>query len=301
VKVSSMLTVSTIVLIGLVHSGEAPSNPPVPPETFPGLPRVFRLSERILTGYEPKPNGGLESLKTLGVKTIISVDGAKPDVEAAKKLGMRYVHIPIGYDGVPSESQRAIFKVMKELDGPFYFHCHHGRHRGPAAAAIALRADGTADAKAAENVLVRCGTGKEYEGLWRSVAEYMNPAPGEKLPELHETTKLNDLSDAMAVIDRAFEHVDLMRKAGWKTPPDHADLSLDHELLILGETLRTAARLNAKGYGDDMWLRMRESEALSFKMRDDIKKGEFPAAGEKFESIKQSCTVCHKLYRNKKQ
>jgi protein tyrosine phosphatase (PTP) superfamily phosphohydrolase (DUF442 family) len=292
--------IALTVFVTVACAGEPASKSELP-ETHPGLPRVFKLSERIHTGYEPKPNGGLESLKALGVKTIISVDGAKPDVEAAKKLGLRYVHIPIGYDSIPIQSQRAIFKVVKELEGPFYFHCHHGRHRGPASAAIALRADGTADAKAAEGVLVRCGTGKEYEGLWKSVAEYMPPPPGTKLPELHETTKLNDLSDAMAVIDRTFDHVELMRKAGWKTPPGHADLSLDHELLILGETMRTAARLNAKGYGEDMWLRMRESESITFNMRDDVKKGALESASMRFDELKQRCTSCHKMYRNAKK
>jgi hypothetical protein len=34
-------------------------------------------------------------------QTIISVDGARPNVDAAKKEGLSYVHIPIGYNGVP--------------------------------------------------------------------------------------------------------------------------------------------------------------------------------------------------------
>ena len=48
----------------------------------------------------------MKRLADMGVKTILSVDGKTPDVEAAKKLGMRYVHVPIQYRGI-TESERA--------------------------------------------------------------------------------------------------------------------------------------------------------------------------------------------------
>lgn len=52
------------------------------------------------------------------MKTIVSVDGAIPNVEAAKAHGIEYVHIPFGYDGVPEETQKAILEVMKNREGP---------------------------------------------------------------------------------------------------------------------------------------------------------------------------------------
>ena len=41
------------------------------------------------------------------MKTIISVDGAKPDLKSARKQGIRNVHIPIGYTGVPEHAALA--------------------------------------------------------------------------------------------------------------------------------------------------------------------------------------------------
>ena len=67
-------------------------------------------------------------------------DGGKHSVlllEAGPEDRYPWIHIPIGYDGIPLESEAAIVRAMKETEGPVYFHCHHGLHRGPAAAAIA--------------------------------------------------------------------------------------------------------------------------------------------------------------------
>src|SRR5262245_5214765 len=75
------------------HSGE------IQPLEVPGLHNVFRVSERVYSGSSPDGDAGFAALEKLGVKTIISVDGAKPDAEAAGRHGLRYVHLPFGYDG----------------------------------------------------------------------------------------------------------------------------------------------------------------------------------------------------------
>ena len=54
----------------------------------------------------------------LGVKTVISVDGAKPDVDLAKKHGMRYVHLPHGYDGVPDDRAKELAKAVRRPGRP---------------------------------------------------------------------------------------------------------------------------------------------------------------------------------------
>src|SRR5262245_46397548 len=67
----------------------------------PTLPNAFRLHTKVISGGQPDGELAFAKLKELGVKTIISVDGARPEVELAKKYGLRYVHLPHGYDGVP--------------------------------------------------------------------------------------------------------------------------------------------------------------------------------------------------------
>ncbi len=114
-------------------------------------------------------------LAKLGVKTIVSVDGIAPNVEAAKKYGMRYVHVPIGYDGIDESAQALLTRVATDIKGTIYIHCHHGKHRGPAAAAIVCRVDDGRPAEAAMIILEKAGTGKEYPGLWRDVEQFTKP------------------------------------------------------------------------------------------------------------------------------
>ena len=83
----------------------------------------------------------LEAHMIPGRKTVLTLDGAQPDVETAKRHGLRYVHVPIGYDGIPAARALELAKTFQTLEpsGPIFVHCHHGKHRGPAACSIALR------------------------------------------------------------------------------------------------------------------------------------------------------------------
>jgi hypothetical protein len=81
------------------------------------LPNAYRVHERVISGGLPEEGAAFQELESLGVKTIISVDGARPDVALAKAHGMRYVHLPHGYDGVPNQRMLQLAKAVRELPG----------------------------------------------------------------------------------------------------------------------------------------------------------------------------------------
>jgi protein tyrosine phosphatase (PTP) superfamily phosphohydrolase (DUF442 family) len=112
----------------------APSKELVPATVHPlkadGIENFYQLTDRLFSGSQPEGDAAFAALKERGIKTIITVDGAKPDVETAKKFGIRYVHLPIGYDGVPTNQAGRMVKAAEALPGPVYIHCHHGLHRG---------------------------------------------------------------------------------------------------------------------------------------------------------------------------
>jgi len=56
------------------------------------LPNAVRVHAKVISGGLP----ALEELRSLGVKTVVSVDGALPDLASAEKCGLRYVHLPHG-------------------------------------------------------------------------------------------------------------------------------------------------------------------------------------------------------------
>ena len=134
----------------------------------PRLDHAYRLTEKLFSGAEPRGEAAFTALKELGVKSIISVDGRTPDVELARKFGLRYVHLPIGYDSVPVARSLQLAKAFQEFDGPTYIHCHHGMHRGPAAAATACVVAGLFNNDEALAAMKKAGTGDNYIGLWHS-------------------------------------------------------------------------------------------------------------------------------------
>lgn len=260
----------------LAAAFDEPEQKPVPrtggptSKTYPALHNLIAVTERIYSGGEPAGEEAFESLDRLGVKAIVSVDGATPDVSAARSHGIRYIHIPIGYDGVPAEAGAAIARVMRDVDGAVYIHCHHGKHRGPAAAAVACIASGAADGRQALAILEQAGTGQEYPGLWRDVAAYKPPPAGAKLPELHETAKVGSLAAAMSNIDRTFDALKLCQKSNWQAPEDHPDLVPRAEAALVRQQFRESARLLMKDHDARFKAWLAEAEATASKLETAI-------------------------------
>lgn len=268
----------------------------------PAVHHLIQASPRIFSGAAPETGDEafFAALAARGVKTIVSVDGARPDVETARRYGMRYVHVPFGYDGVPDESALQIASAMEQTTGPIYFHCHHGQHRGPAAAAIALRLEtGCTGAEAAE--LMRFAeTDPKYKGLWRDVEGWTPPATDAQRPELHEIAPVGDFTAAMAKIDRVWDRVKLLQAAAWRTPADHPDLVPAQEAKILAEMQAAlSGALSAEQQADAEFMRLLlagQNEAVALQAA--LEKGDATAAEQRFAALRKSCAACHDLYRN---
>lgn len=308
-KGTGMKTVGCGILLlafGLIGLGyPAPAGSPKPLPAFPkkvavplgGLQNVFQVGERMYSGSEPHGEEGFRTLAKMGVKVIVSVDGARPDLELAKKYGLRYVHLPIGYDGIHEPAGAALANLTRALSGPFYIHCHHGKHRGPAAAAVACLAAG-ADGDTALEILKQAGTGKEYAGLWRDVKNYRPPAAGAKLPLLVEEAKVESLAAAMAKLDRQFDHLVLCQQAGWKTPGDHPDLEPVQEALLLFEGFREAGRNLDKDRDNTFRVWLAEAEESARALQTSMKSGRPAEAARHMDAVKNACSRCHAKYRN---
>lgn len=277
----------------------APTLPKRLADDLPGVHNVLHASEGIFSGGEPEGDEGFSSLAGLNVKTIVSVDGARPEVEAARKHGIRYVHIPIGYAGVPQSAALALARVARECEGPVYIHCHHGRHRGPAATAIACIAAGNTQTRAALQILDMAGTGQEYAGLWRDVERFSSPPADTEFPELVEVARVESLVAAMASVDRHWDGVKACRDASWQAPQDHPDLTPLQESLLLREALHEASRTIPDGKFDAQfrqWLEV--AETLATQIEFDLKQSLYDEVEKEVQLLEQSCKHCHARYRN---
>ena len=273
------------------------------------LHNVFRLSDNIITGSEPTGQAGLEAVAELGVRTVVSVDGKAPDVEIAQALGMRYVHIPTQYKGLTDEEIDHLAKTFRELEGPFYVHCFHRRHRGPAGAAIGrIVIDGVPREQAIAEMRQYSGTSKKYEGLYRTVATRNIPTaqetqameydfPGRKL--------LEGVAGSMVPIARTHDWLEILGELNWQMDPEHPDIDAYNEARMMSEAF--AAGPSFADYQDKpedfraMWATaMHASAELTEDLRrfnnGDLELG--AAAREQFKIVQQSCTDCHSIYRN---
>lgn len=306
-----------LLAIGLIASAVAGSTnnpdaklpPTVKPLTIPGVHNLFSLGTNIYSGSAPDDDAAFAAVAKLGVKTIITVDGAAPNLELAHKYGMRYVHLPHGYDGIDAETEAKLLKAAKTLPGPILVHCHHGMHRGPAAAAVICMGEQGWTPEQGEAWLHKAGTGSNYTGLFETVRRFRPPSPSElKLisPELPEVVKVSGLVDAMVAIDERWDSLKAIRKAGYKAPPEHPDVQPAHEALILREHYREAQRLpESAAHGEKFLEILKKEESQVAELEKYLRQFEAHGAAEvrenldaSFEKIGRTCSSCHKEYRD---
>jgi len=281
-------------------------NPLVDP---PGIHNLFAVGTNLFSGSSPEGDEGFAALAKLGVKSIITVDGAKPDLERAKKYGMRYVHLPHGYDGISTNLQLQLAKAGEALPGPIYVHCHHGKHRGPAAlAVICMSRDGWSPAQA-EAWLTAAGTSTNYAGLFDVVRGFQKPSAErlKALPsEFPETAAVSGLTEAMVGIDERWEQLKAVRVAGYQTPKNRPDISPANEAVILWEHYREAqrlpdsARLGAEFVGrlKTAEAEVKEAERLLRLFAAEAKPDLRAQLDKSFDAIAKSCSSCHKVHRD---
>lgn len=268
------------------------------------LHNAYRVTDKVLSGAAPENEQAFKDLEALGVTTIVSVDGAKPDVETAKRYGIRYVHLPIGYDGVEQLEGEQIAKALHELPGPVYIHCHHGKHRSAAAVAVACVLNGSLEPEQSESVLKTFGTGRNYLGLWKA-ARRAKPMKPEALREVKvdfvEQAQIPALAARMVELDKSWERLKSVRKNDWKSPADHPDLDPAHEALQLQEHLHESGRVEdfaARPADYRRLLKNGESGAAALRAALAAKTVDRAAVEAAFTTVSNSCIACHKSYRD---
>lgn len=275
---------------------------PLTPLQLDSIHNALQWSLNIISGSCPDAEAGYKALAARGVKTIVTVDGAQPDVAVAKKYGLRYVHIPVEYSGIAHEDALKIIRAVRDLPGPVFIHCHHGKHRGPAAAAIVAITLANYSNDQAAAALKQSGTGENYKGLWALVKGFKPPTKDE-LDKADKTfpekATMGGTVGAMISIDNRFDGMKAIKGAGWKSTPEHPDLDAAHEALLLREAFRELARLpQTAKYPADYADMIAKSEAAAADMEAAIRAGDSAKATAAFTTIQANCGSCHKVYRD---
>jgi len=271
------------------------------------LPNAIRLHARVISGGQPEGEAGFKELHDLGIKTVISVDGAKPQLALAEKYGLRYVHLPHGYNGIPATRATELAKAVRDLEGPIYIHCHHGKHRSPAAATVACVATGLLDPLAATSVLKLAGTSENYQGLFQSAAAARridNAILDALESEFSPIAQLPPFAEAMVNLDLTFDHLKRFTTTDWKPLPDHPDLDPAHEALLLTEHFTEMLRLESVAKEPEAFRTLlQQSAADAQQLQELLLKRRTSSVNsdeinQRFKRVSENCTNCHRQFRD---
>lgn len=272
------------------------------------LPNGYQVNDRVLCGGLPADDAAFAELAALGVKTVVSVDGAEPNVTAARQAGLRYVHLPHGYDGIADARVRELARALRDLDGPVYIHCHHGKHRSPAAAAAALIALGRMTNAEAATWLKQAGTDPNYRGLYATV-DRTKPLTREAIDaaadRFPERAEVESVVAAMVDLEHRFDELKAASQG-----ERYADAA--HAALLIRERYREILRTGgAEGKPEAFHSLMKAGEAAAARCEEACRVGETarsegraPSAEQQatiratFDRVRENCVACHRTYRD---
>ena len=289
-----------VLLIGIAACSRPPAPEPERPKPADVVHNLRPLGEDLWSGATPEGDESFQALRDLGIKTIISVDGTRPDVGRARRFGIRYVHIPVGYGGVPSDEAFRLAEGARVLPRPIYVHCHHGRHRGPTAAALMRRCgpNGWTEDEAVA-FLQAAGTDPKYEGLFASVRDVPVPQGvriwGASNP-FPQVADVGNLTARMVEIDDIWATIVEVKNAGWNSVHE----SPAHLALRLNEQYRETARLPDHAGRPESYRRMlTEAEHAASDLEAALRAGDPAAAGKAFDRSAALCSSCHREHRDR--
>ncbi|MEZ6233668.1 MAG: hypothetical protein R3B68_05725 [Phycisphaerales bacterium] len=287
-----------------------PNPTDVAPRDLPGLHNVVAFHDNFYSGSVPEGDEAFATLAAMGVRTIISVDGAAPDAEAARIHGIRYIHLPIGYNGFDDARERQLARASRDAiaHGPVYIHCHHGKHRSAGAAATVSVNLGWATPEEAVARMRVSGTSNAYQGLYACAAsaEPLDEQTLDAVPaDFPEVSVPTGMVAGMVEIDEIMEHLRAIQAAGWRTPDDHPDLVPAAEAGRLADLFRVLGESDhAADHDADFVERLNHDSTLATTLETALIQGQADSAdgpailSDHLARLAASCTDCHAAYRD---
>ncbi|RJP35754.1 MAG: hypothetical protein C4547_09060 [Phycisphaerales bacterium] len=291
---------------GYVASIQPPSVADLSPRSYQGIHNVVAYRDGFISGSAPEGDEGFQTLSAMGVRTIISVDGAEPEVARAAAHGIRYIHLPIGYDGFDEERKLQLIRAVRDAvkDSPVYIHCHHGKHRSAGAAATVAVSLGWLDPQAGVRRMHVSGTAPQYSGLYACAASAVVLASStvDAVPAgFPSVWKPSGFVKGMVEIDGIYEHLMAIERTGWVAPADHPDLVPVAEAGRLADLFRLAGQTEyASRRPAEFGTMLEEAQAAAEALEDLLATGAADTAklSTRFQLVAASCRDCHAKYRD---
>jgi protein tyrosine/serine phosphatase len=146
------------------------------------LPNFHLVNSQLYRGAQPKI-GGLQTLKTMGIKAIVNLRGKDEQTgsegQEARALGLRYYNISLpGFSEPKDKEVRQVLDIINNLENqPVFVHCHHGEDRtGTIIACYRITHDGWTAAEAKKEA-EKLGMSWTQFGMKRYIDEFYRPRP----------------------------------------------------------------------------------------------------------------------------
>ncbi len=282
-----------------------PSMNDTKPKDYPGIHNAVAYHDGYVSGSVPEGEAGFASLQAMGFKTIISVDGMVPEVDMAQKYGLRYIHLPIGYNGFDDTRKKELARASRDAlsEGPVYIHCHHGKHRSAGAAAAAASSIGWLTPDQGVARMKVSGTAPAYTGLYACAlaasaldASVINAVPA----NFPSVSRPSGFVQGMVDADTALEHLVSIERAGWSPPAENPGLVPAAEAGKLADLLRLMAEGDrSRKHPVDFADFLRKNGEQATALEDAIVAGKDAESLSKLlKAVNTSCKDCHTKWRN---
>jgi len=295
--------VIAFILLGSAAVGGCVSTSTTRTPPVPALKNLHRLSDGLYSGAQPVGRAGYDALAALGIRSLISVDAIAPDQTLAGAYGIEAVHLPISYSEISHQRAVELAHAIATLPRPIYVHCHHGKHRGPAAICVGAIGAGELSNDQAIAFLHAAGTAQGYSGLWDAVGD-ARPLTDRILLDptitLVAQSPIKGFTKTMGEIDRLNEQLWDLSDNGFAPiddrPDDPSPAALAGQIHDLLRSLETDVLVEDNGI---------EFLELLLDTRDDastletqLDGGDLAGAALTMITLTESCVSCHERFRD---
>lgn len=146
---------------------------------LPGLKNVGYVAPGVFRGAEPE-QAGYETLKKMGIRTVINLRSSHSEKDVVEKTGMRSFEFPMITTGYPDFKKiDAIVDLLADpANQPVFIHCRQGKDRtGLLIACYRMKIDKWPCERAIEEM-----EGFGFSNLWFELKKFVRDYPG-KLKE----------------------------------------------------------------------------------------------------------------------
>lgn len=278
----------------------------------PGLENLVAFANGFYSGSAPLTDAAFNSLEAMRVKSIVSVDGVCPNTWLPNTRGIVTIHLPISYDGITPERQLELARAVRDAraSGAVYIHCHHGKHRSPAAAATVAAMLGWETPGMGVARMNVAGTSADYMGLY-ACATNARPVDAAVLDAVSVTfVECEPPTDLVATMVAMADAAGTLRKRCGESSAFHRATAGVTEPVALAASVsehlrRLAGGTQALGRGEEFVADLRACsekasalEAMLIAKGRSLKGENKGALVASMKALDASCAACHAKYRD---